>query len=212
MKSTPTFSERRPRSAGTSILDPYKPYLQERVKGAMPTRIRLIEEIRMQQGYSGGATIVYEYLRQLRTGQNGDQHTTQGHRSISIRTIVWLILRDPSSCEVEDHEQIEKLGDTHPVVDEAITLAQHFAAIIRERQGGDALDDWLTRAKQSKQRAWRNFATGLQRDYDAVCAAVSLSWSNGPTEGHIHRLKCIRRQMYGRGHFDLLQRRPLCVA
>ena len=209
--SAATFPERRPRTATASILGPYKPYLQERMKDAMPQGVRLVEEIR-SQGYSGGATIVYDYLRQLRSGQNGAQLTIKGNRSTSIRSIIWFILRDPASYEAEDLEQIEKLRSIHIAVDEAITLAQHFAAIIRDRQGSEALDNWLTHAGQSNKRAWQNFATSLRRDYDAVCAAVSLSWSNGPTEGHVNRLKCIKRQMYGRGHMDLLQRRLLYVA
>lgn len=38
-------------------------------------------------------------------------------------------------------------------------------------------------------------------------AAITLSWSNGQTEGQITRLKLVRRQMYGRGKIDLLQAR-----
>jgi len=43
----------------------------------------------------------------------------------------------------------------------------------------------------------------------AVQAALMLAFSNGQTEGQIHRLKFIRRSMYGRGKFDLLVRRVL---
>ena len=53
------------------------------------------------------------------------------------------------------------------------------------------------------------FATHLKQDYDAVKAALSLPWSNGQVEGQIHRLKLIKRQMYGRAHFDLLRKRVL---
>ncbi len=53
------------------------------------------------------------------------------------------------------------------------------------------------------------FAGGLERDYDAVVAAVEQSWSNGEVEGHVHRLKLLKRQMYGRGGFSLLRLRVL---
>jgi hypothetical protein len=43
----------------------------------------------------------------------------------------------------------------------------------------------------------------------SVRNALSSPWSNGPTEGHINRLKFIKRQMYGRANFDLLRRRVL---
>ena len=32
----------------------------------------------------------------------------------------------------------------------------------------------------------------------AVQAAVTQRWSNGPVEGHVNRLKTIKRQMYRR--------------
>ena len=40
-------------------------------------------------------------------------------------------------------------------------------------------------------------------------AAVEQSWSNGPVEGHINRLKTFKRQMYGRAGFELLRARVL---
>jgi transposase len=55
----------------------------------------------------------------------------------------------------------------------------------------------------------RAFAQGLVKDYEAVKAGLTLPWSNGPTEGHIHKLKLLKRQMYGRASFLLLRQRVL---
>jgi len=41
---------------------------------------------------------------------------------------------------------------------------------------------------------------------------MALPWSQGQTEGQITRLKLIKRQGYGRAHFDLLRQRVLHVA
>jgi transposase len=49
------------------------------------------------------------------------------------------------------------------------------------------------------------FARGLERDKDAVVAAIATSWSTSPVEGHITRLKAIKRSMYGRAGFHLLR-------
>lgn len=38
---------------------------------------------------------------------------------------------------------------------------------------------------------------------------IATEWSNGPLEGHINRLKVIKRQMYGRAGFELLKARVL---
>ena len=53
----------------------------------------------------------------------------------------------------------------------------------------------------------RRFAAGIRRDEAAVGAAVRGPWSNGPVEGHVNRLKTIKRQMYGRAGFVLLRAR-----
>lgn len=68
---------------------------------------------------------------------------------------------------------------------------------------------WIEKAKNSGIGALKNYAAGLEQDYDAVKAAVSLTWSNSQVEGQINRLKNIKRQMYGRASFDLLRKRVL---
>ena len=36
-------------------------------------------------------------------------------------------------------------------------------------------------------------------------AAIELPYSNGRTEGHVNRLKLIKRKLYGRAMLDLLR-------
>jgi transposase len=55
----------------------------------------------------------------------------------------------------------------------------------------------------------RGFARSLRRDLAAVRAAFTLPWSNGQTEGHVNRLKYLKRQMYGRASVELLRLRVL---
>jgi transposase len=56
----------------------------------------------------------------------------------------------------------------------------------------------MDRARASGIALIQNFESQLQRDILAVEAAVTERWSNGPVEGHVNRLKTIKRQMYGR--------------
>ncbi len=58
----------------------------------------------------------------------------------------------------------------------------------------------------------RHFAKGLRKDLSAVRAGLTERWSNGPVEGFIHKLKLIKRSMYGRASFALLRRRVLRVS
>ena len=56
------------------------------------------------------------------------------------------------------------------------------------------------------------FVRTLRQDLSAVEGAVRERWSNGPVEGHINRLKMLRRQMYGRAGVELLRARTLPFA
>lgn len=57
----------------------------------------------------------------------------------------------------------------------------------------------------------RKFAAGLKKDLDAVRAGLTESWSTGPVEGFIHKIKLLKRQGYGRASMDLLRARALAA-
>ena len=61
----------------------------------------------------------------------------------------------------------------------------------------------LYRAIQSPLPSFQSFADWLLNDYAAVKAGVTLP-STGPVEGHIHRLKLLKRDRYSRASIDLL--------
>src|SRR4029434_9877016 len=108
-------------------------------------------------------------------------------------------------AEAHQHAQ---LWEQQPAVAEAIDLAEDFAHLVRQRQP-ERLDAWLQRATSSTLEALQRFASGLREDYEAVKAVVTLPWSTSPVEGHINRLKMVKRQMFGRARWDLLSRRFL---
>lgn len=68
-----------------------------------------------------------------------------------------------------------------------------------------AFDGWLQAGTAIAIRPYRYFIQSIERERDAVQAAIDLPWSNGQTEGQIHRLKLLKRQMYGRAKLDLLR-------
>ena len=70
----------------------------------------------------------------------------------------------------------------------------------------------MTAATHSGIETLARFAQGVQQDLAAVTAGLTLPWSNGVTEGQIHRLKPVRRQGYGRAGFALFRQRVLQAA
>jgi transposase len=93
-----------------------------------------------------------------------------------------------------------------PSLDQALILAEELAQMFRQ-QLSKPLSDWITLAEQSEVGELKSFAKSLQQDQAAIEAAMVERWSNGPVEGHVNRLKLIKRTMYGRAKFDLLRAR-----
>jgi hypothetical protein len=50
---------------------------------------------------------------------------------------------------------------------------------------------------------------GIGRDLDAVVAGLTLPWISGVVEGHVNRIKMLKRQMSGCAGFCLLRKRVL---
>jgi transposase len=110
--------------------------------------------------------------------------------------------------EDEEQARLDAICGQSDDLSTALDLANEFAALIRKQSQG-TLTDWLSRAESSPCPELRHFAEGIRRDEAAVLAAVTGPWSNGPVEGHVNRLKAIKRQMYGRAGFQLLRARVI---
>ena len=128
----------------------------------------------------------------------------------SAREASWMLLR-PEGLTDEDKQTVELLRRLSPEVERAQELALGFVGLVKERRS-DGLREWLIGAQGSEVAEFVTFANGLTADLGAVRAALEYEWSNGQVEGQVHRLKLIKRQMYGRGKLDLLRARVLHAA
>lgn len=88
-------------------------------------------------------------------------------------------------------------------------LVQIFKTMLERRSGN--IRRWIEFIKKSKYRltGLRSFANGLMRNIHAVENGINMDWSNGGVEGHVNRIKTIKRQMYGRASFDLLRKKVI---
>jgi transposase len=103
---------------------------------------------------------------------------------------------------------VQAIAECCPELARLRDQALEFRRIFRDKDSA-AFDRWLVEAEKG---LLRGFATSLKSDLAAVRAAVELPWSNRPTEGHVNRLKLIKRSMFGRAGFELLRERVLHVA
>ncbi|MFF6980958.1 transposase [Streptomyces sp. NPDC008343] len=90
----------------------------------------------------------------------------------------------------------------------AAGIDRNLAAVIAERQG-QRLPDWLDAVRQDALPGLHTLAAGIDRDLAAVIAGLTLPWNSGVVEGHVNRIKMLKRQMFGRASFALLRKRVL---
>jgi transposase len=113
--------------------------------------------------------------------------------------------------EPEQQARLDAIRGRSAEIASGLDLADEFARSIRKRAGGD-LADWLAKCEASACPELRRFAVGVRGDEAAVKRVVSERWSNGPVEGHVNRLKAIKRQIFGRAGFVLSRARVLRAA
>ena len=209
-----SFPELAPRPRPRQI-DPYLPYLRERWNAGEHNARALWREIRAQ-GYGAGDEQVRRIVNAWRTDPHahGNQPTiaagpAKGEMTTySVRKTRWLLWKPVSALREGEARYVAALKDLCPQIAQAQDLLLAFRTLVTE-QRPEQLDPWLDMCDQSGIAELVGFAQGVRRDYAAVKAALRYVWSQGPVEGHINRLKTIKRQMYGRAGFALLRRRVL---
>jgi transposase len=216
---SPTFAERTSKRRGHSLLTPDKDLLLQHWNQGCHDARQVLQRLQ-QQGYRGSYATVARYAQRLRQAQGLAPRqpppapsplplvAAPQHGHLTPRGTAWLVLRRPETRTPDEEQQLVMLTAQHAELAEAVTLARDFAALVRTRQP-ERLDGWRARATASVGSALQRFAQGLRDDYAAVKAGVTVPWSNGPVEGHINRLKMLKRQMFGRAHLDLLGHRFL---
>lgn len=206
---------RRHHSRGRSVIDPYKAYVLKRWQEGARKGSQLCQELKAL-GYRGSERAVYRYLSFLQATLLPAAQTTTSVAAVpepfSAKQAVWLLIRQPEELDEHQQQELVRICQASPQIAKAYQLAQSFRGMLRQRQGEERLDGWLQEASSSDLPELQQFAAGIQRDKAAVQAGLSLPYSNGPVEGHINRLKLIKRSMYGRAQFDLLRLRVLQVS
>jgi len=148
-------------------------------------------------------------VRLLPTGRKHEASSSSKAPALATsRHAAFLFLRRPEKLRVEEQETLVKLRQIHPEVDRAYDLVQQFVQMLRTRTG-EHLDAWLARVQSSELPELQSFEASVEKDKDAVRAGLTWWISNGMVEGHVTKLKLIKRQGYGKAGFPLLRKRVL---
>jgi transposase len=195
-----------------SRLDPWAGYLRERLNNGRCTAVRLHQEL-MEQGFRGSVDAVQRYVAKIRQTEGrpagrARSPTAQATLGPSPRAATWLLLRskDGVTDDSFDSRFRTRLYERCPILRDAVVLVKQFWMLIRDRCL-DELDPWRGEVARRRDALPHiaGFSQGLEQDINAVRAAFTMQWSNGQTEGHVNKLKMIKRRAYGRASFDLLR-------
>jgi transposase len=117
-------------------------------------------------------------------------------------------MRDPKVLNEVEQEDLAAILLASPPLKKAYDLIQSFLAMVHKREG-KRLDAWLAQVTESGLPELQSFVAGVEKDKAAVKAGLTWSINNGMVEGHVTKLKLIKRQGYGRAGFQLLRKRVL---
>jgi transposase len=211
----------RSRHRGQPLIAPFTPYLRRRWNAGCRNAQQLWREL-VAQGYRPARRTVERYVGQLRreTGTRfkfrqaapaplyAEDHDEGRPSPLTALRAARLFLAQPADQCSTDQALLAHLLRLDPVMPRTYHQVQTFCRMVRQHHS-DVFDAWITEVQQNGVKELRAFAKGLLKEAAAVRAGLSLSWSNGPTEGFVNRLKLLKRQAYGRSGVDFLRHRIL---
>jgi transposase len=203
------------RGSRRSRLDAYREWIDARLAEGFINVADLHRQL-TERGFKGSYGSVYAFVMK-RLGAAGKRRERLNAadppvpRPPSARQLSFEWARRPEKRKPAEQARLDAIRGCSVELAAALDLADGFAELIR-KQSSETLGEWLARGEAGSDPDLRRFAEGIRRDEAAVYAAVTETWSNGPVEGHVNRLKMIKRQMYGRAGFVLLRARVLDAA
>lgn len=205
---------RQPNRQRYSPIHRFVPLLRKRWMQGERNARRLWKEIKAE-GYPGAEETLRHFLQNWRDNSGSKVQTcaalkiSEG-RAPSAKSVKWLLFGSKRKPKEWENEFLGQLLQNNPEIAVAQTLTREFHQMLMSRQDqSQALEIWLAKARSSGIGEFIWFANGIEADRAVVEAAHSSGWSQGQVEGQVNRLKFIKRQMYGRGSFDLLKSRVL---
>ncbi|MGW5791352.1 ISL3 family transposase [Saccharopolyspora sp. NPDC003752] len=188
----------RPPRYGRCLVDAHRDHVRKRLAENIPVT-RILAEIR-ELGYTGSANLPVRYINQ---GRADPQRRTPSPR----RLVCWIMSR-PEDLPDPTRRHLDDLTASCPGMTALATRVREFAAILTGRRGQD-LAAWTATTRGDALPGFDSYLNGLEKDWDATTAGLTLPYSNGPTEGINNKIKMLKRQTYGKASFTLLRKRIL---
>jgi len=175
----------------TSKLDPYKPYLHQRLSTGARNATALHAEV-VEQGYTGSYPTLERYLKPLRLSDAATLTQVLRHRPPAVRQVTGWITGLPGHLDPADGVRLKAIRDRCAEIDAAVKHVAGFARMIKDLSGDkDTLTGWMA---------------AVDHDLEAVTAGLTLPYNSGAVEGTVNKIKARKMQLFGRAKPDLLRK------
>jgi transposase len=202
-----TYVETQYHHPHRSRFDAYEVYVRQRWEEGEQNIQQLWREIKAQ-GYPHSARALRGHLAAAPGPKPADLPAGGVLDHFSAKKAVWLFVRPVEDLLDQEQAELTALRQASATAEALYPPVQAFFRLVRSHQGSQ-LDEWLTQAAESQIPELQRFARGLEQDKAAVLAGLTRTESNAITEGHVCKLKMIKRLMFGRAGFPLLRQRVL---
>ncbi|OYD60794.1 ISL3 family transposase [Rhodococcus sp. OK302] len=192
-----------PRAGRPTMLDEFAVHLHDRFNDGYTSAAALYEELQAL-GYRGSYSSVRDYLRPLRSIGAAPAR----EQVPKVRRITSWMLRHPDNLTDDEQIGLKQILASCPHIEATAGHVTSFAEMLTERLGAQ-LNSWMSAVSADDLPHLHRFVRGLETDHAAVRNGLTLPYSSGAVEGHVNRIKMLKRQMYGRAGFDLLRKRIL---
>lgn len=202
-----TFPDAKRRRRRPGSFEIYASYVLSRWQAGERNGLAIYRDIK-EQGYDGSERTVYRYLEPLKQAEVKASIDVHRLQKFTASTAIWLFVCDPETLGPIEKQDLEMFCLASSQLKQAYDLLQDFLFMVHKREGR-RLGAWLAKVAESGLPELQSFASGIEKDKDAVQAGLTWPINNGMIEGHVTKLKLIKRQGYGKAGFPLLRKRVL---
>lgn len=166
--------------------------------------VKQIQRLMREEGYSGSNSSIRKEIEKIRR----DHRPRNIDIRISRKTATSLLWKWRMNRPSGHRHLVDRLLQRFPCIRPIFCFVQSFREALKAKNGAD-LCLLLKKELARNDTSTKNFVSRLLQEKRALFHACEQKENNGLVEGHVNRLKLVKRSMYGRASFNLLRLKVL---
>jgi hypothetical protein len=178
-----------------SIVDPFKNDIETPLKSGLPTKN--IMDLIQAKGYEGSSRTLRIFIADWKSGHAQEllaEATSQKIQWVNRKTLLEICYKGADEIQGLTKALLKKIFKRYPTFKKVYDLMISFKKIVKKKQHWN-LEKWLNKTELLDVVGLKSFVAGVRRDVTAVKNAIEFQYNNGLAEGHINKIKVIKRIM-----------------